>query len=259
MSEQLKKPLALTKQNQKSGLVLSSTMLTKVTELLGQALESHEAVINAVVCTQEGVIVAAASKRQDIDPRIIATVSAAIAWVGRTTLEKVTTSSPSHVTLVTPRNHVIILIQANYYVIIVTSTDGASSFNLSEHIQLFKSLSAQIELLMSSDQEFSTANILGRVVQSIPGVTRAMLLTLDGLPLGSVGFEDDIEVAGLVGSMFANGLTFSSLTDYILMQSDDANLLIVRVDETRLLAVVYRDGVSPDICELIVDTVRQSV
>ncbi len=238
--------------------MLSSAMLIKVTELLGTALESHVAIKDAVLCTQEGVIVAAASKHQDLDPRIIATVSAAIAWVGRTTLEKVTASTPTHVTLVTPHNQVLILVQANYYIILVISNDESTPFVLSEHIQLLKSLAAQIELLMTTDPEFVTANILGRVVQSIPGVIGVMLLTIDGLPLGSVGFEDDIEIAGLVGSLFANGLTFSKHTDHILLESETNNLLIVRVDEKRLLAVTYRNG-TPDTCEQIIDTVRQSV
>ncbi|HDD67124.1 MAG TPA: hypothetical protein ENG31_00695 [Candidatus Thorarchaeota archaeon] len=101
--------------------------------------------------------------------------------------------------------------------------------------------------------------MLSNVVRGIPEINRAMLLTIDGLPLGSVGFTNEIEVAGLVGSMFANGLTFSEETDHIVLESDEASLLVVRVDESRLLAVVCGKGRAHDLCERVVDVVRQSV
>ncbi len=246
-------------QTKVSGFVLSTEMLTKVADLLGDVLTASGSIKNAVLCTQEGVVVAAASKREDVDPRMLATVSAALAWVGRTTLEKVSKSTPTHVSLVTPQYRVFIVIQTNYYLIAVVNREDDDSFDINEHLPLLKSITARIELLMTSAQEFSTANLLGNVVRQIPGVTRAMLLTLDGLPLGAVGFDDEIEVAGLVGSIFANGLTFSSKTDYVVLQSEENNLLVARVDETRLLAVIFKDGGAPNICEQIVDVIRQSV
>ena len=76
-------------------------------------------------------------------------------------------------------------------------------------------------------------------------MTRGVLLTIDGLPLGSVGFKDEVEVAAMVGSLFANGLTYSEVTDSISVDTAGLRLLITRVDETRLLAVVC-PGPNPD-------------
>lgn len=91
---------------------------------------------------------------------------------------------------------------------------------------------------MGSTSAFGKQTVLGTIVEEIPEVTKGVLLTIDGLPLGSVGFKDEVEVAGLIGSLFANGLTYSEVTDSISLQTADLRLLITRVDETRLLAVV---------------------
>jgi len=79
----------------------------------------------------------------------------------------------------------------------------------------------------------------------LPEVTQAILLTVEGLPLGSVGFSEAIEVSGMIGSLYANGLTYSDVTHTISIDTTNLKLIITRVDETRILAVVCR-GPDPD-------------
>jgi hypothetical protein len=102
-----------------------------------------------------------------------------------------------------------------------------------------------MELVMSSTRDFGEQTLLGKIVEEVPEVTQAVLLTIEGLPLGSVGFDDAIEVSGMVGSLYANGLTYSDVTHTISIDTPDLKLIITRVDETRLLAVVCR-GPDPE-------------
>ncbi|MHA2016550.1 MAG: hypothetical protein ACTSUH_12495, partial [Candidatus Thorarchaeota archaeon] len=74
---------------------MTSEMLSQVADLLSSALSIHHAVKNVILCTREGVVGAAVSREEQIDPRLLATVSAALTWVGGTTLRKVSKSSPS--------------------------------------------------------------------------------------------------------------------------------------------------------------------
>jgi len=255
----IKKTNTTAHQNLKDGSPLTSEMLSQVADLLSGALSIHHAVKNVILCTREGVVVAAVSREEQIDPRLLATVSAALTWVGGTTLRKVSKSSPSSIYLVTAHERVITLIQPNYCMILVVSLDEGPYFDLRAHLANLQSISTRIEILMTTSPQFGSTTVLSNVVRGIPEINRAMLLTIDGLPLGSVGFTNEIEVAGLVGSMFANGLTFSEETDHIVLESDEASLLVVRVDESRLLAVVCGKGRAHDLCERVVDVVRQSV
>jgi hypothetical protein len=102
-----------------------------------------------------------------------------------------------------------------------------------------------MELVMGSTRAFGKQTILGTIVEQIPEITQAILLTIEGLPLGSVGFNDDIEVAGLLSSLFANGLTYSDVSHTISIDNSKIRLLITRIDETRLLATVC-GGPSPE-------------
>ena len=120
---------------------------------------------------------------------------------------------------------------------IISRADDAG-LNLDPLIPAFQSLATRMELVMSSTLAFGKQTILGTVVEEIPEVTQGILLTAEGLTLGSVGFKDEVEVAALVGSLFANGLTYSEVTDTISVDAVGTRLMITRVDESRLLAVV---------------------
>ena len=52
--------------------------LGEVASLLEEALKVHRSVKQIVLCTKEGVVVAAVSKEGDADPKVLATVSAAL-------------------------------------------------------------------------------------------------------------------------------------------------------------------------------------
>ncbi|MHA2024616.1 MAG: hypothetical protein ACW98U_01850 [Candidatus Thorarchaeota archaeon] len=219
--------------------------LGEVATLLEEALKVHRSVKNVVLCTKEGVVVAAVARGGEVDPRIIATVSSALVWGGNSALSHLKTSGPTHIIHTTTIERILTVVQPHYHLVVIISRADDAGLNLEPLIPAFQSLATRMELVMSSTAAFGKQTILGTVVEEIPEVTRGVLLTIDGLPLGSVGFEDEVEVAALFSSLYANGLTYSEVTDTISVDTPGTRLLITRVDNTRLLAVVC-PGSNPD-------------
>ncbi|TFG27886.1 hypothetical protein EU528_12090 [Candidatus Thorarchaeota archaeon] len=219
--------------------------LGEVASLLEEALKVHRSVKQIVLCTKEGVVVAAVSREGDADPKVLATVSAALVWGSSSTLTHLKHSLPTHIVHTTSIERVLTVIQPHYQLVVVLSRADDAGLNLASLVPAFQSLATRMELVMGSTRDFGEQTILGKIVEQVPEVTQAILLTIDGLPLGSVGFDDAIEISGMVGSLYANGLTYSDVTHTISVDTPDLQLLITRVDESRLLAVVCR-GPDPD-------------
>jgi predicted regulator of Ras-like GTPase activity (Roadblock/LC7/MglB family) len=218
--------------------------LREVATLLEETLKVHRSVKSAVLCTKEGVVVAAVSRGGEVDSRIIATVSSALVWGGTSALHHLKSSGPTNLVHTTSIERILTIVQPHYHLVIVISRANDAGLNLDALVPAFQSIATRMELVMSSTSAFGKQTILGRIVEEIPEVTQGALLTVDGLPLGSVGFKDEVEVAALMGSLFA-GLTYSEVTDSISIDAVGLRLLITRVDETRLLAVVC-PGPNPD-------------
>lgn len=225
--------------------VMPGDTLGEVATLLEDTLKVHRSVNNAVLCTKEGVVVAAVARGGEIDPRVIATVSSALVWGGATAMHHLKSSGPTHLIHSTSIERILTIVQPHYHLIIVISRADDAGLNLQSLVPAFQSLATRMELVMSSTSAFGKQTILGRIVAEIPEVTQGALLTLEGLPLGSVGFKDEVEVAALMGSLFANGLTYSEGTDSISVDASGLRLLITRVDDARLLAIVC-PGPNPD-------------
>ncbi|MDF1540407.1 MAG: hypothetical protein P1Q69_16045 [Candidatus Thorarchaeota archaeon] len=217
---------------------MPNEILGEVATLLEEALNLHTSVRTVTLCTREGVVVASVSRDEDINPTILSTISAALVWAGMTTLGTIGSSKPNYLVQSTPVSRVLTVLQHHYQMVVVISRGGDSGLEIEELLPSFQSLGTRIEILMSSKENFDTGTILGRVVKAIPDITQAMVLTAEGLPIGSVGFRNDIEMAALIGSIFANGLTYSELTDTVFISSEENNVLIQRIDAQRLLAVV---------------------
>ena len=231
--------------------------LGEVASLLEEALKVHRSVKQIVLCTKEGVVVAAVSKEGDADPKVLATVSAALVWGGSSTLSHLNHSLPTHLVHTTSIERVLTIIQPHYQLIVVLSRANDAGLNLTQFVPAFQSLATRMELVMGSTRDFGEQTILGKIVEQIPDVTQAILLTIEGLPLGSVGFNDAIEVSGMVASLYANGLTYSDVTHTISVDTPNLKLVITRVDESRLLAVVCKGPDSDVIAEkvrLVLDT-----
>ncbi len=219
--------------------------LGEVASLLEETLKVHRSVKNAVLCTKEGVVVAAVARGGDVDHRIVATVSSALVWGGASALSHLKTTGPTHLIHTTTIERILTIIQPHYHLIVIISRADDAGLNLESLIPAFQSLATRMELVMGSTFAFGKQTILGTIVEEIPEVTQGVLLTIEGLPLGSVGFKDEVEVAALAGSLFANGLTYSEVTNTISIDTEGLRLLITRVDESRLLAVVC-PGPNPD-------------
>jgi len=214
--------------------------LDEVAGLLEETLKVHRSVKQAVLCTREGVVVAAVAREGESDSRVLATVSAALVWGGSTALGHLRKSGPAHLVQTTSIERILTVVQPHYLLIVVVSRANDAGLDLDQLIPTFRSLATRMELVMGSTKVFGKQTLLGKIVEQIPEITQAVLLTIEGLPLGSVGFSDEIELAGLLSSLFANGLTYSSVSHSISIDTPEVRLSITRVDETRLLAVVCR-------------------
>jgi predicted regulator of Ras-like GTPase activity (Roadblock/LC7/MglB family) len=217
---------------------MAGDTLGEIASLLEDTLKVHRSVKQAVLCTKEGVVVAAVAREGDTDSRVLATVSAALVWGGSSALGHIKKSGPTHLTQTTSIERILTVVQPHYQLVVVLSKADDAGLNLDQLIPTFQSLATRMELVMGSTRAFGKQTILGTIVEQIPEITQAILLTIEGLPLGSVGFTDEIEVAGLLSSLFANGLTYSDVSHTITVDASDVRLYITRVDENRLLAVV---------------------
>ncbi|TXT55204.1 MAG: hypothetical protein BAJATHORv1_40114 [Candidatus Thorarchaeota archaeon] len=236
---------------------MAEETLGKVAALLEEALAVHESVEHVVLSTKEGVVVAALSRHENADPNLIATVTAALVWGGSTALVQLGQAKPFYLSHVTGTEKIITIVQPNYNLAIVLNRD--TSFDLQKYLSEFQSLATRIELIMKSAAIFGEQTILGRIVERVPEITQAMLLTQEGLPLGSVGLDDDIEVAALTSSVFANGLTFSPHTENITVNTPNMALLIARLDESRLIAVICRGQNPDDICVRVKEVIQDYI
>jgi predicted regulator of Ras-like GTPase activity (Roadblock/LC7/MglB family) len=233
--------------------------LREITDLLEETMDVHKSVRGSVLSTKEGIVVAAASKDNKLDPYVVATVNAALVWAGTTTLGHIDRMEPTHLLHSTPVDQILTILQPHYQLIIVVSRADDEGFNLNEAVPTFQSIATRMELVMAASGATEREFILEKVVEAIPDVTKAMLVTLDGLPVNSVGFDDHIEVAGLAGSIFANGLTFSENTDSITIHSDKISLLITKVDEQRLLVVVLPTPKYVILRDKIINLIRDAI
>ncbi len=219
--------------------------LGDVASLLEETLKVHRSVKQVVLCTKEGVVVAAVSREGEVDSKILATVSAALVWGGSSVLTHMKENVPTHLVHTTTIERILTIVQPHYQLVVVVSRGDDAGLEISQLVPTLQSLATRMELVMGSTRDFGKQTMLGRIVEQIPEVTQAILLTVEGLPLGSVGFSEEIEVAGIIGSLYANGLTYSDVTHTISIDTQSVKLVITRVDETRLLAVVCR-GPDPD-------------
>ncbi len=231
--------------------------LGEVASLLEETLKVHRSVKQVVLCTKEGVVVAAMSREGEADSKTLATVSAALIWGGSSVLTHMKEDLPTHLVHTTSIERVLTIVQPHYQLVVVLTRADDAGLNLSQLVSSFQSLATRMELVMGSTRDFGKQTILGRIVEQIPEVTQAILLTVEGLPLGSVGFGEEIEVSGIIGSLYANGLTYSDVTHTISVDTKSVKLIITRVDEARILAVVCRGPDSDDIAQrvrLVLDT-----
>jgi predicted regulator of Ras-like GTPase activity (Roadblock/LC7/MglB family) len=219
--------------------------LGDVASLLEETLKVHRSVKQVVLCTKEGVVVAAVSREGETDSKILATVSAALVWGGSSVLSHMKENVPTHLVHTTTIERILTIVQPHYQLVVVVSRGDDAGLELAQLVPIFQSLATRMELVMGSTRDFGKQTILGRIVEQVPDITQAILLTVEGLPLGSVGFSEEIEIAGIIGSLYANGLTYSDVTHTISVDTQSVKLVITRVDETRLLAVVCR-GPEPD-------------
>ncbi len=240
-------------------LAMPEDTLAQIAGLLEEAINVHECVRNIVVCTTEGVVVAAVSKDERIEPSMLATVSAALMWASQSALHHVGGSLPTHLIHDTRLERILVLLQPHYQLVLVLSKSVEAGFNLEEALPVFHSVATRVEILIGSSETLKHEDLLGTVVTAIPEIKEAMLVTLDGLPLATVGFKEHIEVAALAGSIFANGLTYSGHTRSISISADRVNFIVLKVDDNRLLVAVCRGDDPASLCKKLDDLVEEGL
>ncbi len=239
--------------------MMPGDILADVASLLEDALQIHSSLRGVVLSTREGVVVASVSRDETIDPTLLATISAALIWASSTTLDNIAGEKPTHLIHNAGVNRVLIVLLHQYQLVTVISKADDAGLVLKELVASLQSIGTRIEILMRSTRSFGSGTILGNIVEAIPSVSQAMVLTIEGLPIGSIGFRNDIEVAALAGSIFANGLTYSESTEAILIGSEETNVIIQKLDDKRLLAVVVKGEDSESISKRIKDLVQAGV
>ncbi|MFW9978068.1 MAG: hypothetical protein ACFFEJ_08325 [Candidatus Thorarchaeota archaeon] len=234
---------------------MAGEILAEVANLIEDALQLHSSLRGVVLSTREGVVVASVSRDESMNPTLLSTVSAALVWASTTTLDNISGNKPTHLIHNAGVNRVLIVLLHQYQLVTVISRADDAGLQMRDLIESLQSIGTRIEILMRSTKSFGSGTILGMIVEAIPSVSRGMVLTLEGLPIGSIGFANDIEVAALAGSIFANGLTYSEATDTIVIGSKDINVIIQKLDEKRLLAVV----VNVEDSEAIADRIKEII
>ncbi len=219
---------------------MAGVILAEVATLLEDALKLHTSIRGVVLSTREGVVVASVSRDETMDPTILSTVSAALVWASSTTMENISSQKPTHLIHNAGVNRVLIVLQHQYQLVTVISKADDAGLLMKDLIEGLQSIGTRIEILMRSTKSFGSGTILGQIVEAVPSVSQGLVLTIEGLPIASIGFTNDIEVAALAGSIFANGLTYSESTETIIIGSKGLDIVIQKLDEKRLLAVVLK-------------------
>ncbi len=237
--------------------MMSDSILAEVADLLENALNLHPALIGVVLSTREGVVVASVLREETIEPTVLSTVSAALVWSSITTMSNISRPKPSHLIHYAGSETVLIVLQHQYQLVCVFS--DSQDDEIYSIITELQSIGTRIEILMRSAEDFGSGTILGRVVEAIPTVDQGMVLTIEGMPISSIGLKNDIEIAALIGSIFANGLTYSELTDSIIIGSEDIDMIIQKLDEKRLLVVIVKDEDSKSVCKRINEIIQAGI
>lgn len=238
---------------------MAGEILAEVANLLEDALQLHSSLRGVILCTREGVVVASLSRDETIDPTILSTISAALVWASTTTMENISGHKPTHLIHDAGVNRVLIVLQHQYQLVNVISKADDAGLTIIDLIESLHAIGTRIEILMRSTKSFGSGTILGKIVEAIPSVSQAMVLTTEGLPIGSIGVKNDIEVAALLGSIFANGLTYSQSTDGIVIGSKELDIIIQKLDDKRLLAVVLKGEEPEKISERIKEIVQAGI
>ncbi len=221
--------------------------LGEVASWLQELLESDTRIIHVILSTNEGIVVTAVSKQPGLDPQILSTVSAAINSASSTTLNQIGAPSPEYLIHTMSDQTVITVIQSYFSLIVVYGIEFHSSMQIETIVAQLNSLLLRIELLISSSTNLSEESLLTRILAVSPKIKHALLLTADGLPLSSVGFGDTIKLAGLVSSIFANGMTLSMDTEILSIGYESGRLIIIKIDDSRLLAVLCSEPGCDDV------------
>ncbi len=238
---------------------MAGDILAKVANLLEEAINYHTSIRGVILSTREGVVVASLSEDETIDPTLLATVSAALVWASMTTMGNISSTKPTHLIHDAGVNRILIVLQHQYQMVSVVSKGADQGLDFDALKSVLQSIGTRIEILMRSTQSFVSGSILGRLVEAFPNISQAIVLTTEGLPIASIGFKNDIEVAALAGSIFANGLTYSDATEGIIIGSDEMNFIIQKLDDKRVLAAAIKDADVEHVVERIREMIQSGI
>ncbi len=238
---------------------MSEHILGEVARLLESTISMDDCIRAVVLSTREGVVVASVSRDDSVIPDVTATVSAALVWAGDAAMDKVTGGTPDCLVHTTETETVLIVVGRDFHIVVVLRRNCTSRLDIERLIPVARSAVSRAEMLMGSAEEFAREDLLSMLMASFPEVERAMLVTLDGLPVMAAGLADSVEVAGLAASIFANGLTYSIATRWVVVRAGAYSLLVIRVDEQRLLVAGTHANRPEELCQRIVDLLQSGL
>ena len=234
----------------KQGTIMSGDTLAEVTSLLENVISLDKSIYGVVLCTKEGVPVASFALDDSMKAQFLSTISAALFWAGTTALSYLSESKATYFSIETPDDKILAILQPNYHLVIILKADKPDT-DIETIIPQLQSIAVRIEILMNTNELVPTETTLDKIVKAIPEIQQAMILTTEGLPVEAVGFENNIEIAALAGSIFANGLTFSQVTESVTITAEGIAILVNRVDQQRILIVSFRGSQALDSCKRV--------
>ncbi|MEM2143447.1 MAG: hypothetical protein QXS20_02930 [Candidatus Thorarchaeota archaeon] len=203
-----------------------------------EAMITYPGITRVLLCNREGIVITAIHRDTEIDPRPIATVSAATAWAASSLLLHLGKKGPNHILLVNHQESLVVLLEPDCYLVFLLDTRASPpGVEMMSYVARLHTLAERVQEIVCSQIGPVQRDLATLISQRIPEAEHVMVLTADGLPLSSLNLPDDIEVAALAGSAFANGITFSEQTDHLIMGSENMTVLVARLDSSRLLLV----------------------
>ncbi len=232
--------------------------LSRLYTLLSESLDIHPGITNAILSTREGAVVASVSRVSETDPRLLATVTAATLWAGNNILSKIRATEMEYLLQVTETETVLTVIQSHYCMTFVFE-QTRDQLDIPSILSHLRSIVTRVELIMATERGPPVERLIDNLVKNILQITQAILLTQDGLPLSSVGLKNETETAAQIASIFANSRTFSESTSHTIISSQNIDLLIVRIDDNRLLAVICKGNSGMQIIDSVLQVVNSSL
>ncbi len=217
---------------------MAEKTLESVNSILDEIISSYAAVQGCLVCTKEGEVISHAFRESELEPTRLSTVAAALMYSGRTAYSQMFNADPSVIIQATSFEYYLLFRQEDFSLVVILTKDLVEDNDLEPFIHDFNEYATSIQSQLLSISTYEKNTLLGELFSEVSKIKQALLLTVEGLPLASRGFQDETEISAVLSAIYANCQTLSMLTEFIVIEGDKDRIIIFKVDDKRLLALV---------------------